>query len=311
MPKKSLDVKIHSKDLKPDFFSNKSGRHSQIFEKPDKKVAKRLVTHVVKGEEKKALEMIAANPRLLLIPSETPNGSVNGTAFQAALGAEDTIMAEKILPYFNEIKDLKEGEALRQFNAQFPDGLEETVKHNKETAYDFSDLINRIINHDHVDKALKQFKQDLKVQDTITTGTHFNMYHLVSANDAYVKNYERLCTQDNRNLFWQQIIGFIQSKMPANYAQAFCRGLQFVVEGGEDPGRNLHLTDGMPFYWHDLGVSVAIYSNFGSARVDHARLRWEPVKKAAALCQGLCEAKANGLAKLRDELMECFSCLPK
>ncbi len=76
--------------------------------------------------------MIQANPKLLLVKSQTKDYSgrtIIATPFQAALGAEDERMWEMMKPYFSTLEDLgaidsARGEIKRQFDEQFPEGIE-------------------------------------------------------------------------------------------------------------------------------------------------------------------------------------------
>src|SRR5690606_12369806 len=77
--------------------------------------AVQLVQYVVLGEEKKAKALVSECPELLFYKAEVKDYSdrtIIGTAWQAALGAEDVRMCQMLLPYFDA---LEEGEALRQF----------------------------------------------------------------------------------------------------------------------------------------------------------------------------------------------------
>jgi len=281
----------------------------------------KLLTHVVRGEEEQALKMIKANPRLLLIPSEAIDYSgrtIKGTAFQAALGAEDHIMAQKILEGFGE-----EGKAiaLEQLNAQYPEGIDAAVANNLETAYDFTDLINVIISGDEdaCNNALEQFRSDMTTPKEITTGMHFNMQHLINAYEAYTNNFDRLANWENRNLFWVKVIGFIQRQMTANYAQYYCTGLYGVVEENMPPMRDLKLYDGRPFYSALLGVDFAIYVELGDAPV--ARCGGYCFQRGTAAVQdlrgqsrgltNLCETKTSRLTELREQLGRCGTYQPK
>ena len=91
--------------------------------------AVQLVQYVVLGEEEKAKTLVSECPELLFYKAEVEDYSgrtIIGTAWQAALGAEDLTMCEMLLPYFNF---LEKGEALRQFDEQFSEGLELSLIH--------------------------------------------------------------------------------------------------------------------------------------------------------------------------------------
>lgn len=199
------------------------------------KAAKQLLEHVVKGEEDKAFRMIDAMPWLLLVKATTQDYSgriIEGTAFQAALGAHDSIMANKMLRYFDKMDYLQEGAVTRQFDEVFPEGVEAQFLKEQENAYDFKALIEAIRNGQKVEDALAEFREVMTAQKHIKNGSHFNIHHLINAYDAYVTHLDALGNQNNRKLFWQKVIGFIQRQIPANYAQAHCSGLKSASEWG-------------------------------------------------------------------------------
>lgn len=67
-----------------------------------------LLRHVIRGEQAEAEAMLKKNPALLLEKGKVTDYSgrtIQGTAFQLALGAEDAEMCEMIAPYFAEVKE--------------------------------------------------------------------------------------------------------------------------------------------------------------------------------------------------------------
>src|SRR6185437_5790629 len=67
---------------------------------------RKLLQHVIRGEEAEAKKMLEANPRLLLekgMVTDYSGRRIEGTDFQLALGAEDVEMCEMIAPYFNRL----------------------------------------------------------------------------------------------------------------------------------------------------------------------------------------------------------------
>lgn len=59
--------------------------------------------------------------------------------------------------------------------------------------------------------------------------TLFNSLHLIKAFDIDNKQFNAW-SWGQRNLFWSQVIGYIQRFLPAYYAQAFCQRLYSIVE---------------------------------------------------------------------------------
>jgi hypothetical protein len=134
-------------------------------------MAARLVQCVVFGEEAEAKKLVSACPNLLYYKAKVKDYSgrtIIGTALQAALGAEDIRMCQMLLPYFEH---LKEGEALNQFNEQFPHGLEAEDKSNKEQAYDFSPIVDAIIANEPIDE-VEVMKQFIPITNEISVFTH-------------------------------------------------------------------------------------------------------------------------------------------
>lgn len=212
------------------------------------RAAAKLLSHVVKGEQSQALAMIETRPRLLLITSEARDYSdgrtIQQTAFEAALCAGDNIMAKAILAH------LDAGEAARQFSNAFPKGIEQHTEELKTKAYDFSEIIDAILKGDNdilCDK-VNQFHQAMAGEKTISQGAHFNMYHLSNAYQAYAQNFDNFTTWENRDYFWQKIIGFIQRQIPTHYAQEYCRQADSNTQARS-------LSD---FYSSKLGVEHAI-----------------------------------------------------
>jgi hypothetical protein len=192
-------------------------------ESTDQKAAKKLLSHVVRGEQDEAKEMIAANPGLLLIQTEAENNSgrtIQGTAFQAALGAEDEHMWQMMMPYMDD-KTMRD-----QFDEQFPDGIEDIPASDLQPYYD--DLLSTIIWNYHGGlSAIDAFRVKITQNNHITSGKHFNMQHLVAACQAYIDFYRKfdsdeplIMTEEGEGLerFWNRVVGYIQRQMPANYA---------------------------------------------------------------------------------------------
>lgn len=249
---------------------------------PDLNLAasKKLLQHVVLGEEKKAENLIAANPSLLLIESEAEDHSgriIVGTAFQAALGAGDNLMWEMMKPYFLEIRELQEQaqkeqidigelsrlEMLKQYNKQFPGDIDQ------ETAIDlkpfYEALVIAIINDaDNGEAATAGFRTQLESSGKkVNKGHHFNMQHVIAAMTAYVDNFELFGSRKKRDTFWIKVIGFLQRQAPAHFAQAYCSGLMSVAGSLPPFKRCLDFYNGGVFFPvllnQGLGFDFAVY----------------------------------------------------
>jgi hypothetical protein len=124
---------------------------------------------------------------------------------------------------------------------------------------------------------LNEFREYLKPKDVIKSDKHFNMQLLVEAFKLYNENYDRFggWNAPKNNLCWCKVIGFIQRFLPANYAQAFCQGVYYIVESNEKLNRSLKFRYGnnISFFPLDtfpssrLGFDFAggVYATMGDA----------------------------------------------
>ncbi len=269
-------LQIYSEGFKPSFFTNKDLANlsltsktlgSVVFSELNQREAQKLVTHVVQGEQDKAQAMIEKNPELLLIRSEAKDYSgrtIIGAAFPAALGAGDKPMWEMMLPYF---ESLEQGEALRQFNEQFPNGIEETPA--SELKADYNVIALAIINdEDNGLSVIEGFRKKITSQKEITQGKHFNLQHLIAAYQAYIDNFNTLATWSNRDLFWQKVIGYVQRQMTAYDAQIHCSGVKSVLDNEKSFSRTFKFCNGGEFFplvpEVGLGFNFACFSYYAA-----------------------------------------------
>ncbi|WP_133130035.1 hypothetical protein [Legionella yabuuchiae] len=244
---------LSKKDL-----SNLSQASKVMFFSCQPLLAKILLFHVVKGEEAEALEMIDANPRLLLIPSKATDYSGRSyqglTPFQAALSSHDVALWKKIESYFDKLPD-GEAEKVRQFRQLFPEGLPQ------QKSYDFTKLVQVISNSSDADimAALRKENNDTPIcqalngfrtafTDLAKKEMFFNPSHLIDALKVYDAQFDRW-SWNQRDLFWRQVIGYTQRFLPACYAQAFCQGLYYILEEKKPLSRSLKFQyDGSSYY---------------------------------------------------------------
>mgnify|MGYP006921733590 CR=1 FL=1 len=315
-------LQIFSEGFKASFFTNQDVANlrltsktldSVIYSELNQRAAQKLLTHVVKGEQDKAQAMIEKKPELLLIRTQAVDYSgrtIIGTAFQAALGAGDKPMWEMMLPYF---KSLEEGEAIRQFDEQFPNGIEDTPASELKAYYNAIALA--IIN----DKGnglsvIEGFRKEITCHKEITQGKHFNLQHLIAAYQAYIDNFNALGNWANRDLFWRKVIGYVQRQMTAYDAQIHCSGVQGVLDNGSSFSRTFDLSNGNEFFplllESGLGFDFACYSY-------HDALEWMPIalrpveyKDTGGIIEKLCGAKTNALVGLRESLEQGMNYQP-
>jgi hypothetical protein len=206
--------------------------------------SQKLVTHVVLGEEDKAHVLIQANPKLLLIKSEGKDYSgrtIRATPFQAAIGAGDKPMWEMMQKYMDR------EEASRQFHEWFPNGIEEAPE---KLAIDYDAIALSIIHHaDQGQSAIEGFRSDITRQKEITQGVHFDLHHLLAAYQAYNNHFYALGPGwVKRDLFWNQVIGYVQRQMTAYDAQIHCSGVEPVLDNPRLFSRGLKFYKGGDFF---------------------------------------------------------------
>ncbi len=238
------------------------------------KAGRKLLSHIVKAEEVLALSMIRVNPRLLLHTSGAIDYSkrpyMGYTSFQAALLCHDVTLWKKMEPYFDELPNGREEKA-KQFNALFSEGIP------KQTPYDFTALVQIITNSFATDidaalkktqnntlicQALHQFKADFTTLSM--REAFFNTSHLIKALQVYNEKFHNW-SWHQRNLFWRQVIGYVQRFVPACYAQAFVQGLNYLIEKKRPLERALKFKYDSDSYFPlldsgGLGFDFAIYS---------------------------------------------------
>ncbi len=193
-----------------------------------------LMLAIVRGEQEAAEKIIAAHPKLLLKKGHAVDHSgrtIIATPFQAALGADDELMWQMMMGYF-EILEIEgviasaEKTMKRQYEAQFPFGNKETPADELKPYY--TEIASAIChNTDNGEAAINAFRQYINENITIKTGKHFNMQHLLAACLVFIDDpYDFNTIQ--RQTFWKKVIGYIQRVMPMNYIQAHCCGLNRV-----------------------------------------------------------------------------------
>ena len=179
-----------------------------------------------------------------------------------------------MLPYF---EGLEQGEALRQFQKQFPNGIEDEVSAEALKDY-YNDIASKIINNaDHGQSAIEHFRKEITSNKEITQGKHFNLQHLIAAHQAYFDNFNALGHWKNRDLFWQKVIGYVQRQMTAYDVQIHCSGVKSVLDNQSSFSRTFELSNGKKLFplldATGLGFDFGCYSCYavsGAARVDFA-----------------------------------------
>ena len=242
---------------------------------------KKLLNHVIHGEQAEAKAMIEKSPNLLLETGRVTDYSgrtIEGTAFQLALGAEDVAtqdgeecMAEMIKRYLLEF--YTQEIMTEQYQAQFPEGWE--IQEEKRVANDLAALY-KVLDaigkakptdtsykacEDACESALVEFREYLESQakaGIIKTGKHCNVQLLAEAFKLYDENYTAFgdSWDSPKNLLsWRKVCGFIQRYLPTCYAQAFSQGICYISEGKEPLKRSLEFRNDPGCFFFPLGVS--------------------------------------------------------
>ncbi|MDP3268430.1 MAG: hypothetical protein Q8M40_05210 [Legionella sp.] len=250
-------LQFHSEGFKPNFFTSKNlavlsltSKTLRNFALPEQnlRAAQKLLTHVILGEQIEAETMIKHNPELLLIKSRSKdyaNRTIIATPFQAAIGAGDKPMWSMILPYF---KDLEKTEASQQFQEQFPNEIKDEISADK-LIENYNKIALAIINDDNSYFSLmEKFRKEFTLTKVIKQGSHFNLQHLIAAYQAFINNLNNFNTQDKKDLFFKQIIGYVQRQLTAYDAQILCSGIKKVLDDETFFERKLDLYKGKVFF---------------------------------------------------------------
>lgn len=271
-----------------------------------------LLKHIVLGEQKEAEALIKSHPKWLLSKSQAQDYSgkrIIATPFQAAIGAGDKPMWEMILRY------LDPNRALKQFLAWFPNGIEEDTP-AIELQKDYNRIALAIIHDaDGGASAIAGFREQLTAQKEIRYGKYFNLEHLKAASQAYTNNFRALGNWNNRDLFWIQVMGFVQRQMTAYDAQVYFFGVQKVLDNEVSFSRLPKLSKDeelfLPAVYSGLGYDFALFSFYEDGRsVGMRRTAPSDYGYGKQLAEKLCRIKADALAGLRQSLEQGMCCQP-
>ncbi len=290
-----------------------------FFKKPHP-LAIKLAQHVAYGEMEQAKTLLEENPLLakkllaekVTVTDYSKRKIKKKTAFQIALCALDDEMCEMLA----NLTHMSKEEMTSQYKEKdiFPEGHQ---KHYQEqTRFDFSDIINAIdkSNNEEVQTALNLVlpnttvlwaeleKFRLSFTKHSQQETVFNPQHLIAAFDRYDKKLNDW-DLNKRNLFWRQVIGFVQRFFPANLAMDVAQGLHSRIEEKEKSNRSFKFRYADKFIFPlsfdslcGLGYEYASLAVGGPGRTSASR---GPVGWGHSL-QNLCRAKMKNLSNLCD-----------
>lgn len=266
------------------------GTHT-LFREPV--IKRKLLQHVVRGEQVQAEDIIRNQPELLFIADRVTDYSgrtfTHVTPITAAYGADDVDMLKMMFKYLDKSSKDK---AIHHINEKFPEEIESK-------SYDFSPLVVAIAADENVEATLAQFRNNFAPR-TIEKGKHFNMKILLAAYQVYNDNRGQW-SDEQCSLFFRQVIGYFQRLLPACYAQAYCQGLYSVTDGGKPLQRDLKLKNEKFFYpsknsHSGLGFEFGVYSFSYGLETHFAR--GGGVGHWYHLVEKLCDAKTSALRDL-------------
>src|SRR3990167_1324285 len=216
-----------------------------------------LLQQVAYGDKDKVEAILRHDPSLLLLASTVTDYSwrtyrnftplqlayaVGDVAIYPELGLAYEGMVERLMRYFDQLPGGREG-ALKQIQGKFPEGLVERP------AFDFNPLVDVIVNSTdqevedvlalRVDvmsegrlwKALEAFRKAFTLLSQAEE--RYNPNHVMRAFETYEREFDRLEDWNRRDLFFRQVIGYVQRYLPACDAQVFAQWVYHVVEERE------------------------------------------------------------------------------
>jgi hypothetical protein len=280
--------------------------------------------HAANGEYDQLKALLDENPYLVLLRGDvtTPGGLTvkNTTLLECAIGAGDWAinenspgMAEMIMGYFDKVKGgasalesqlercrtcLLELEHQKAYDLT---GLMRIIK--KASPNDVKIALSKKNNDSDLCKAIIQFRDDVRPGTITEPHMHYNYQTLIHALLLLDQEWEKL-SEDQQDLFWRQVIGYLQRSLPAVNRFIFARGsLYSLVQHGGALERSLEYKYAAGFSFPSCsagdsdcsgpGFDIAIYAG---ARVAHAGLR--QLAEARGTLQKLMSNKNFSLAKL-------------
>ena len=277
------------------------GQYEVLMQYKLKKDIPVFLQYIADGNEAEVTSMLEDNPALVLAACGTVT-TFSGdtledvTAIQLAYLLEDDELYHTMMPYLGDLPQGRE-RAHQQLAKKIAEVEEQELRFKQ---YDFNDLITAI-SEDHslknkhtasaeTEEALTKFKENFK-PGIVKKGRPFNMHHLKDAYAVYCENFDRW----NRwQLLWflQYVIGYLQSRVPSCYAQAFSQGLKKIIDEKQFLKRSFTLKNYINsekiFYFSRevtplfmLGRDIYIDIYYGGADGEDGR-QWWPASTAIA-----------------------------
>jgi hypothetical protein len=223
---------------------------------------KKLLHHVVWGEQEQAEGLLKLCPELLLLSGTAKGPSAGpartGTAYQIALKEGGNEMMEMMRPYYEKLEQGEE-QRVAQLKEIAPNGIPEMP------AFDLNNIVAAITaaSQEEVDAALRKeennsplcqaFNRFREQFDACSQAEiFFNPKHLSKAltvYDAQEKTWSGNGNCSRCHLFLRQVYGFEQRYATESYARALAQGVDYIVENNEPLGPTFDFRSGGGSYY--------------------------------------------------------------
>jgi hypothetical protein len=147
--------------------------------------------------------------------------------------------------------------------------------------------------------ALDKFIEHLRPKGILRHGKHFNVELLAEAFKSYddakrFNDFGGRWDSPKNVLMWRKVVGYIQRYLPANYAQAFCQGLYYIVDDNEKLTRSLkfRFERTMSFFPLDSDRASRLGFDFAGGGGAQGGALAAGGREASPRLQNLCRAKA-------------------
>jgi len=280
-----------------------------------------LSQYVLTGNQDNAELIIRQNPHFLykIISKKNKvydlldNEFYGTTVFQIALISQDIEMAKMMVPYFESLTVINGKKELQaQYEEIYSNNIDSQYQPQKNKPFDFTEILNAIIfapNNEvreslgkntfantKLNSALNKFRKAFELNSS--KEKVFNPQHLLRVYECYNKNRNKFSTDDKCNLFWRQVIGYVQRYLPACYLQAFAQGIYHMVGWEAELSRNFTcVTNNIDIKFGankvGLGFDWAVLYESGKISCD------APISVPVKLFNIYLNSKLSGLKKLQ------------
>jgi hypothetical protein len=287
------------------------------FFKKSSPLASQLLQYVVYGDLAKSEVLLQGNPselKALLIEKVTVidysrRKVKQKTAFQAALCAMDDELCAMIAHY------MPKNELIRQYQEIFPRGHESYYQ--GQTPFDFSKIMDAISQSSDEDvgialrlelpnetvlwQSIQQFRSGFT--DCASQEVVFNPQHLLKAFELYTDKLDSW-SRNQQEIFWRQIVGYVERYLPANIAMDFAQGLYDRVQNTVKSTRSFKLAHS------GMSIFPLVFDSFSGLGYEWAHV--QPGRRATALSilvSELMRYKNSSLGEIIQPEIDSTSCI--